>query len=113
MMRASHKQPGFVAAIVHRLSGLALAMFLPLHFLALATALRGAEGFESFLSATSHPLVKAGEFGIVVALAIHMALGLRLLAIEFLDFRERSAAALTACAAAAVAVGLLFALNLG
>ena len=37
MMRASHKQPGFVAALLHRLSGIALAIFLPLHFLALAT----------------------------------------------------------------------------
>ena len=31
MMRASHKQPGFWAALVHRLSGIALAIFLPLH----------------------------------------------------------------------------------
>jgi len=43
MMRASQQQPGYVAALLHRLSGLALAVFLPLHFLALATALRGRE----------------------------------------------------------------------
>src|SRR5712672_997827 len=35
MMRASHTQPGFLAALLHRLSGVALAIFLPLHFLAL------------------------------------------------------------------------------
>ena len=35
MMRASHTQPGFLAALVHRLAGIALAIFLPLHFWAL------------------------------------------------------------------------------
>ena len=34
-MRASHRQRGFAAAMLHRLSGIALAVFLPLHFLAL------------------------------------------------------------------------------
>jgi succinate dehydrogenase/fumarate reductase cytochrome b subunit len=32
MMRASHTQPGFLAALLHRLAGIALAIFLPLHF---------------------------------------------------------------------------------
>jgi fumarate reductase subunit D len=113
MMRASHKQPGFVAALLHRLSGLALAIFLPLHFLALGTALNGAAGLESFLAATRNPAVKTAEFGIMVALAIHMALGLRVLAIEFLDVRERTAAVVPTCLAAAAAVGLVFLLNGG
>jgi fumarate reductase subunit D len=43
MMRASHKQPGFVAALLHRLAGIALAIFLPLHFWALSGALNGAD----------------------------------------------------------------------
>src|SRR3982074_1480646 len=51
MMRASHTQPGFLAALLHRLSGIALAIFLPLHFLALATALDGAAAFDRFLAA--------------------------------------------------------------
>jgi succinate dehydrogenase subunit D len=113
MITASHRQKGFVAALVHRLAGLALAIFLPVHFLALGTALKGAEMFDTFLAATHHPLVKASEFVLVIALAIHMALGLRVLAIEFFDFRERSLAPLTACAAAAAATGLLFLLNAG
>ena len=47
MMRASHTQAGFVAALLHRLSGIALAIFLPVHFLALATVLRGAERLKN------------------------------------------------------------------
>ena len=113
MIRAAHRQPGFIAALLHRLAGLALAIFLPLHFLALATALKGAQGLETFLAATNNPAVKISEFAIVTALALHMTLGLRLLAIEFLDVRERTAVAVSACIGAAAAVGLLFLLNVG
>lgn len=113
MMRASHKQKGFVAAMLHRLSGIALAIFLPLHFLALATALNGANALDTFLALTRQPLVAVLEWGIVVALAVHMALGLRVLAVEFFDFHEKTLVALSACLAAVFAVGLLFILNLG
>ena len=112
MMRASHKQRGFIAALLHRLSGIALAIFLPLHFLALASALNGANALDSFLALTRQPLVQTAEFGIVVALAIHMTLGLRVLAIEFFDFREKTLAALSACVAAVLGVGLAFMFSL-
>jgi fumarate reductase subunit D len=113
MMRASHRQPGFLAALLHRLSGIALAIFLPIHFLALGTALKGADALDAFFAATNVPIVKAAELAIVVALALHMALGLRVLAIEFLSVRERTATVVSLCLGAAVAVGLAFVLNLG
>jgi fumarate reductase subunit D len=112
-MRASHTQRGFVAAMLHRLSGIALAVFLPLHFLALATALQGANALDSFLTLTRNPWVEAAEVGLIAALALHMTLGLRILAIEFLDLREKTAAVLSVCAAAACAAGLAFVLNFG
>ncbi len=112
-MRASHTQRGFVAAMLHRLSGIALAIFLPPHFLALATALNGADSLERFLAITRQPIVAVLEWAIVVALATHMALGLRVLAIEFFDFREKTAAAFSACLIVVFAVGLIFVLNLG
>jgi fumarate reductase subunit D len=111
MIRASHGQPGFLAALLHRLSGIALAIFLPIHFLALGTALKGADSLDAFFAATSKPIVKAAELAIVVALALHMALGVRVLAIEFLSLRERTAVTVGACVAAASAIGLVFALN--
>jgi fumarate reductase subunit D len=110
-MRDRHLQPGFLAALVHRLSGIALAVFLPLHFLALGTALRGADALDSFLGLTKNNWVKTAEWGLVVALAIHMALGLRVLAIEWLPWRERTAAVLSACVAGAFGVGVLFLLG--
>jgi fumarate reductase subunit D len=113
MMPASHRQPGFAAALMHRLSGIALAIFLPLHFFALASALDGAAALDSFLAVTRAPLVKASECALVAALATHMTLGLRILAIEFLAVRERTVAVLTACAGAVLAVGMAFLLNAG
>jgi fumarate reductase subunit D len=111
MMRASHRQPGFVAALLHRLAGLALAIFLPLHFWALSAALSGADFLDKFLKIADRPLVKLAEGGIVVALSLHMALGLRVLAIEFLPVRERTRVAIALCLAAGFAVGLMFLLN--
>ena len=113
MMRASHQQRGFLAAMIHRLSGIALAIFLPLHFLALASVLNGAPALDSLLALTRQPLLVCLEFGIVFALALHLTLGLRVLAIEFFDFREKTLVPLAACVAAVCAVGFLFILNLG
>jgi fumarate reductase subunit D len=113
MIRASHSRRGFLAALLHRLSGIALAIFLPLHFIALGTALGGADRLESFLALTRNPLVKIAEWGLVTALALHLALGLRVLAIELLAWRERSAAVVPGAVAAAVAVGVLFLLSAG
>lgn len=113
MILASHKQPGYLAALLHRLAGIALAIFLPIHFLALATALNGADALDAFLNVTQTPVLKFAEAVIVFALALHMALGLRVLAIEFLSMRERTSVAVSLCLAAAFAVGLMFVLNVG
>ncbi|MBV8426611.1 MAG: succinate dehydrogenase, cytochrome b556 subunit [Hyphomicrobiales bacterium] len=113
ILAQGHRRRGFVAALLHRLSGVALAIFLPMHFLALATSLQGANALEAFLVLTRNPFIKAAEWGLVTALALHLALGLRLLAIELLGWRERSAAIVPAALAAAIAIGLLFLLNAG
>ena len=111
-MRASHRQPTFIAAMLHRLAGIALAVFLPLHFLALGTALKGAGALDTFFATTNNALVKFAEGGIVIALAIHLTLGLRVLAIEFLPLREPTRVVLSVCFAFVFAIGLAFALNL-
>lgn len=95
-------------AHLHRLSGIALAIFLPLHFWALGNALQ----LDSFLAWTEQPLVKAGEWAIVVALAAHLAGGLRVLAIEFLDWHEWQKSLAAVGAALTLVVGLALALAL-
>ena len=78
----------WIAALVHRLSGLALAIFLPLHFLALGLAIDGEARLEGFLRWSDQPLVKLAESGLVFLLMVHMLGGLRLLVIENLDWRD-------------------------
>jgi fumarate reductase subunit D len=95
-------------ALLHRVSGLALAAFLPLHFWALGKGLE----LQSFLAWTEQPLVKLAEWGIVVLLAVHLGAGLRVLAIELLDWHEWQKSLAAAAAALALAVGLAFALAL-
>lgn len=95
-------------ALVHRLSGLALAAFLPVHFWALGKGL----ALQSFLAWTEQPLVKLAEWGIVVLLAVHLGAGLRVLAIEFLDWHEWQKSLAAVAAALTLGVGLAFALAL-
>ena len=95
-------------ALIHRLSGVALSIFLPLPFWALA---RGLE-LDAFLRWTEQPLVKFAEWGIVVLLAAHLGGGLRVLAIEFLDWHEWQKSLAAVAAAIVLASGLAFALAL-
>lgn len=103
---------GTVAALVHRVSGLALALFLPLHFWALGHALQGAASLDTFLAWTAHPLVKFAEWGLVLLLAAHLAGGLRVLALEFLPWRDWHKSLAAVAAGASLAAGLAFALAL-
>lgn len=87
-MRAQHRTHLlWSAAMVHRLSGLALAIFLPVHFLALGLALRGAARLDGFLRWTDSWLVKSCEAGLVFLLTVHLLGGVRLLVIENLLWR--------------------------
>ncbi len=81
------------AALAHRLSGLALALFLPAHFLALGLAIEGAEALDVMLAIAELPIVKLAEWGLVTLLTLHLALGLRLLALELLPWPEAEAGA--------------------
>jgi fumarate reductase subunit D len=94
--------------VVHRVSGIALAIFLPLHFWALGNALQ----LDGFLAWTEQPLVKLGEWAIVVALAAHLGGGLRVLALELLPWHDWQKGLAAAAAAVALGVGLAFALAL-
>ncbi len=105
--RASRAHPGFVAALVHRLSGLALAIFLPLHFLTLGLAL-DETAFAGAISWSNQPLVKISESLLVAALAVHFAGGLRVLAIEFLGLTRAQSAWIACCFAFGAGIGILF-----
>ncbi len=75
------------AFLVHRVSGLLLGLFLPLHFFVLSQALRGEAALESALRWTDSPVVKFAEWGLVVLLTLHLVGGIRLILIEFGPWR--------------------------
>ena len=108
----ARNHPAYWAFVVHRASGVLLALFLPLHFWVLGQALRGEEKLETFLRWTDQPLVKFAETALVLLLAAHMTGGLRLLALEFLAWRDWQKSLLAAAAGVAIAAGLVFLLNL-
>jgi len=108
----ARSHPAYWAFAVHRLSGVLLALFLPLHFWALGQALRGEARLDAFLRWSEQPLVKFAETALVLLLAAHLTGGLRVLALEFLAWRDWQKSLLAAAGGATLAVGLLFLLNL-
>ena len=78
----------WLAAMVHRISGVLLACFLPLHFLVLGLAIESEAKLDGFLKWTQSPLVKLAETGLVALLAVHLLGGLRVLVIEQMPWRD-------------------------
>ena len=99
----------WLAALVHRLSGLALAVFLPVHFWALGLAIDGEAKLGDFLRWTDAVSVKFAETGLVFLLAVHLLGGLRVLLIENFAWREsqKQLATLAVGISAAIAFVLL------
>ena len=107
----ARNHPAYWAFLVHRLSGVALTLFLPLHFWALGQALHGEAQLESFLRWTDQPLVKVAETALVLLLAAHLAGGVRLLMLEFFAWRDWQKSLLAAATGVSIAAGLVFLLN--
>jgi len=107
----ARNHPAYWAFLVHRLSGLLLTLFLPLHFWVLGQALAGEARLDGFLRWTEQPLVKFAETVLVLLLAAHMTGGVRLLMLEFLAWRDWQRSLLAIAAGVSVAAGLAFLLN--
>jgi fumarate reductase subunit D len=111
MVRPHRRHPLWLAFMLHRVSGLLLALFLPAHFLVLATALNGAAALDGVLHWTDSTPVKLAEFGLVFLLAVHLFGGLRLLALEFLPWSPRHKAYAAGATALAFLVSGTFLLS--
>jgi fumarate reductase subunit D len=90
------------------LSGLALAAFLPLHFLVLGLAIRGEERLDGFLRWTEQPIVKLAEAALVALVVVHLLGGLRLLVLENLSWRNGQQRFALLAAAVACVVAFVF-----
>lgn len=107
----ARNHPAYWAFLLHRISGVLLALFLPAHFWVLGLALQGEARLENFLRWSDQPLVKFAEGALVLLLAAHMAGGVRLLMLEFLPWRDWQKTLLAIAAAFSLAAGLAFAMN--
>ncbi len=113
LMSAHRHHAAYWAFIVHRLSGVGLALFLPAHFLVLGLALEEHAALDGVLRWTESPAVKIAEMGLVILLAAHLAGGLRLLAVEFLPWRDWQKTAIAAVAGLSLVAGFAFILSAG
>lgn len=110
-MKPHRRHSGYRAFLMHRLSGLGLVLFLPLHFLVLGLALRHSATLDGFLRWTQQPLVELAEAALVALLAVHLTGGLRLLLLELLAWRGGYPFLISAGTGLALLVGMLFLLN--
>ena len=97
----------WIAAMIHRLSGLAPAIFLPFHFLVLSLSIHEAS-LEAFLRWTDQPWVKFSEGGLIFLLTIHLLGGLRVLVIENMDWHDGQKQLAMFAAAIAALVAFVF-----
>ncbi len=112
LFSAHRNHPTYWAFALHRLSGLGLALFLPVHLYVLSLAIGDGARLDEFLDWTAKPGVKAAEVGLVVLLALHMAGGIRVLAVEFLPWRDSQKTFAAIAGATALGFGVLYLLNL-
>jgi fumarate reductase subunit D len=107
----ARNHPAYWAFLVHRISGLLLALFLPAHFWALSRAIEGEARLDAFLRWTESPWVRLAETGLVILLSAHLAGGLRIMALELLAWRDGQKTAIALSAGASLAIGLAFLLQ--
>ncbi len=110
-MKGHRNQALWYAFILHRISGIALAIFLPVHFYILALTLKDKATLDELLHWTQSPAVKLAEFGLVFLLAVHLFGGLRLMALEFLPWSDNQKTYAAGAAALALLVSGAFLLR--
>ncbi|MCB5410429.1 succinate dehydrogenase, cytochrome b556 subunit [Pseudogemmobacter faecipullorum] len=111
MIRPHRRHPLWLAYMLHRLSGLALALFLPAHFWVLSLALTDPAQLDQLLGFADNPAVKLAEAGLVFLLAVHFFGGIRLLVLEFLPWSQRQKSLAAGAIAGAFLISGLFLLR--
>ncbi len=100
--------PAFVS-IVHRVTGAALFLLIPLLLCLLEASLSSPQRFAEFKGTMSHPLIKLLLIGIVWAYLHHFCAGIRHLALDLHYGVTLEAARATSWAVLAVSIALALA----
>ncbi len=101
----------WIAFLIHRISGVALSLFLPIHFYVLSQALNFPDVLEGFIKWTDLLIVKFFEFGLVFLLTLHFFGGIRLLAVEFLPWSSKQKTMVAFVLASSIFVSTAFFLS--
>ena len=94
------------ASILHRVSGAALFLMLPLLIWLLELSLESAESFETFKTVAAHPLVKLILLGLLWSFLHHFCMGIRIVLIDLHIGVEKAQAHATAKAVLVVSLAL-------
>lgn len=82
LMGGRHGFEGYLY-LLHRISGVALLLFLSMHVFVTASRLFGEAAWDRVMNLTHHPAVQLFEFLVYAAFVFHALNGVRLLLIEF------------------------------
>ena len=77
-----HWYTGQVAWVLHRVSGLAIVLYLVIHIYSIS-ALSNPEKFDAEMELYAKPLFRLGEIGLLAACVFHALNGLRVLLVDF------------------------------
>jgi len=103
---------GTLAWLLHRVTGVALAIYLLPHFLSIHSARGGPQALNAELRGFATPLFAVAEWLLIAAVTFHALNGLRIIAVDSFDLAPRHKAlfwaVLLACAAVFLAASTLF-----
>jgi succinate dehydrogenase cytochrome b subunit len=81
---------GYWAWLLHRVSGVAILLFLFLHIIDTALVGFGPEAYESFVFVYRHPVFRIMEVALAAAVLYHGVNGLRIIVMDFVDEASRA-----------------------
>ena len=103
---------GTLAWLLHRVTGVALAIYLLPHFLSIHAARNGAQALDAELHGFATPVFAVAEWLLIGAVAFHALNGLRIIAVDSFDLAPRHKAlfwaVLAVCGVVFLAASTLF-----
>ena len=79
-----NKNIGTISWLLHRLTGMILALYLFAHIIVVSSGLWGPESFNAWLKAVQTPLTHFLEIFLLACISFHLLNGLRITATDFL-----------------------------
>lgn len=79
---------GMLAFIIHRVTGIALVIFLYLHIWTLSAILKGPQALQHALHKFDNPLGHTFEYALLLAVIVHLINGIRITIADFLALTE-------------------------